>query len=430
MRRLLAALISVFTAVLVLGPGPAHAATERAVITWTANSDIDLHVYDADGHHAFWHRVDAIPDARLSTDVVTAGSETFTDQRSPSTRPLGYRVCYSGPAKEPPRTTIDMTWIDENASPHTERFTLVVPGACRNFGTAALIAADTDLDGVTEPADNCAAVANPDQLDTDGDGRGDACDADDDADGVTDASDNCATVGNAGQVDSDGDGVGDACDPTDDRDGDADGVPDTSDNCPATPNPDQVDTDGNGLGDACNAPPGGTTAATPAPTVTPPPPPAPVLGKSVVAGVVSGIVRIKLKNGRFRTLRVRLTSVAGPGGKTQTADFYRGMFVVTQTRGSRPVTQLALTGKLSCAKAKKASASARRKVRRLWGDGKGRFRTKGRNGAATVKGTKWLTEDRCNGTLFRVKRGVVSVRDFKKKKTVLVKRGKSYLARK
>jgi hypothetical protein len=46
-----------------------------------------------------------------------------------------------------------------------------------------------------------------------------------------------------------------------------------------------------------------------------------------------------------------------------------------------------------------------------------------------VKGTQWLTEDRCNGTLFRVKRGVVSVRDFRKKKTVLVKKGKSYLAK-
>jgi hypothetical protein len=170
-----------------------------------------------------------------------------------------------------------------------------------------------------------------------------------------------------------------------------------------------------------------------------------VLGKTVVAGVVSGTVRIKGRNGRFRTLRgdeaiplgstidatkgrVRLTSAAGPGGKTQTADFYQGMFVVTQTRGSKPVTQLALSGKLSCGKSK-ASASARKKVRRLWGDGKGRFRTKGKYGAATVRGTNWLTEDRCGSTLVRVKRGRVAVRDFAKRKTVLVKKGKSYLAR-
>jgi hypothetical protein len=173
----------------------------------------------------------------------------------------------------------------------------------------------------------------------------------------------------------------------------------------------------------------------------------PVQGKSVVAGVVSGTVRIKGRNGKFRTLRddeaiplgstvdatkgrVRIISAAG-GGKTQAGDFYQGMFVVTQTRGAKPITQLTLAGKLSCAKKKgRASTSAKkRKVRRLWGDAKGRFRTKGRYGAATVRGTKWLTEDRCRSTLVRVKRGRVSVRDAVKRRTVLVRKGHSYVAR-
>jgi hypothetical protein len=46
-----------------------------------------------------------------------------------------------------------------------------------------------------------------------------------------------------------------------------------------------------------------------------------------------------------------------------------------------------------------------------------------------VRGTKWLTEDRCDGTLTRVVRGKVEVRDFVKRKTILVKAGKKYLAR-
>jgi len=182
--------------------------------------------------------------------------------------------------------------------------------------------------------------------------------------------------------------------------------------------------------------------------IDPVPDPEPVLGKSVVAGAVSGTVRIKLKNGKFKTLgadeaiplgstidatkgKVRLTSAANAAGATQTSLFYQGAFVVTQTRGAKPITQLALSGKLSCTKRKgrRATASAKRRVRRLWGDGKGSFRTTGRHGAATVRGTKWLTEDRCNGTLVRVKRGKVSVRDFGKRKTVLVKKGHSYLAR-
>jgi hypothetical protein len=41
----------------------------------------------------------------------------------------------------------------------------------------------------------------------------------------------------------------------------------------------------------------------------------------------------------------------------------------------------------------------------------------------------WLTADRCDGTLTRVTRGRVAVRDFRRKRTVVVRAGKSYLAR-
>ncbi len=44
-------------------------------------------------------------------------------------------------------------------------------------------------------------------------------------------------------------------------------------------------------------------------------------------------------------------------------------------------------------------------------------------------GTKWLVEDKCTSTLTRVARGRVSVRDFVKKKTVIVRAGKKYVAR-
>jgi len=180
----------------------------------------------------------------------------------------------------------------------------------------------------------------------------------------------------------------------------------------------------------------------------PPPvePPQPEQGKSVVAGKVSGTVRIRLGNGKFRTLgpneeiplgstidatkgRVRLTSAAG-GGKTQTADFYKGQFKITQTKGKKPITQLELNAPLSCGGKASAAAKKKRKVRSLWGDGKGRFRTKGRRAAATVRGTKWFTQDKCDSTKITVKRGVVQVRDFVKRKNVTVRKGHSYVARK
>jgi hypothetical protein len=43
-------------------------------------------------------------------------------------------------------------------------------------GTASGQTADPDLDGIVSALDNCPAVANPTQIDTDGDGYGDACD--------------------------------------------------------------------------------------------------------------------------------------------------------------------------------------------------------------------------------------------------------------
>ena len=75
---------------------------------------------------------------------------------------------------------------------------------------------DTDEDGILDGVDNCRDTYNPDQLDSDGDGIGDACEGivlpDIDGDGVPDEIDNCPTVANPSQSDIDGDGIGDLCD--------------------------------------------------------------------------------------------------------------------------------------------------------------------------------------------------------------------------
>lgn len=174
--------------------------------------------------------------------------------------------------------------------------------------------------------------------------------------------------------------------------------------------------------------------------------PPPETRKSVNVEPVKGVVTVRRPGGRTVRLvageqipigsvidtrrgTVRLFSTA-PGGGIQSALFFDGLFRVTQTKGARPVTDLKLVEKLArCPKPGKAGSSARRKKRRLWGDGRGSFRTSGRRSAATVSGTKWLVQDDCKGTLTRVARGTVRVRDFKRKKTVTVKAGRSYRAR-
>lgn len=70
---------------------------------------------------------------------------------------------------------------------------------------------------------------------------------DDDNDGLTNATDNCPNTSNPDQIDNNKNGIGDAC-----EDFDNDGVMNNIDNCPNHPNRDQQDTDGDGEGDQCD----------------------------------------------------------------------------------------------------------------------------------------------------------------------------------
>ena len=97
----------------------------------------------------------------------------------------------------------------------------------------------TDL---VQVSDNCPLLKNFGQLDSDGDGEGNACDTDDDGDGVSDASD-AFPLDATETLDTDSDGTGNNAD-TDD---DGDGVADISDAFPLDSS-ESVDTDSDGIG--------------------------------------------------------------------------------------------------------------------------------------------------------------------------------------
>jgi hypothetical protein len=192
-----------------------------------------------------------------------------------------------------------------------------------------------------------------------------------------------------------------------------------------------------------------TPSATPAPSSPSDPAPVPVAGKTFVAGEHTGTVRVRPPHGDFVELTAGaaipvgsvLDTSAGavvlnaalPGGTTNAGSFSGGSFEVRQNAASG-VTDVYLRGGsfARCQNRSLASISSTRAkpVRSLWGsDDGGRFRTHGRNSVATVRGTRWLTEDRCEGTLTRVVRGAVDVRDKRTHRRVTVRAGHSYLAR-
>jgi hypothetical protein len=180
---------------------------------------------------------------------------------------------------------------------------------------------------------------------------------------------------------------------------------------------------------------GGSTTTTTSSGSAAPPPTATTTGTVLVNGqpftagtipygatvdVTKGSVLLKADTG---TLKVN-----GAGGIT-------AAFVLKRaTDGKKAVVELRLAkGDFGvCPKRKTSSAreaAAATTVRQLWGDGKGSFRTTGRYASATVRGTKWLTADRCDGTNVTVKRGVIQVADLPKHEQVTVPAGRSYLAK-
>jgi hypothetical protein len=210
-----------------------------------------------------------------------------------------------------------------------------------------------------------------------------------------------------------------------------------------------------------------------------PPPPPPVLGKSVNVEPVSGIVYIELPPGAklasltpfaleapaFAALakgrsfipltearqipvgsileatagvaRITTATTASRHGKLQFGDFGAGIFKLLQARRQRGLTDLNIIDNHSarqvCATRGKAHIAAShpssKVLGRLSANSHGKFTAHGQYSAATVRGTIWSVANRCDGTLTRVKRGVLSVRDFHRRKTFTLFTGQSYLAR-
>jgi hypothetical protein len=170
----------------------------------------------------------------------------------------------------------------------------------------------------------------------------------------------------------------------------------------------------------------------------------PKVGVSANVQRVQGTVLVKGRSGRFVPLsrsrhvlmgavidatrgQVRVIAASNTKGGRQSGVFYDGSFRITQRIATSPVVDLELRGGsfAGCRGALARSAGSRTTVRRLWGRARGRFRTRGRYSAATVRGTKWLTQDLCQGTATSVAEGVVQASFFGT--TVTLHRGNGFI---
>ena len=197
----------------------------------------------------------------------------------------------------------------------------------------------------------------------------------------------------------------------------------------------------------------GVTIDNGGPTLLPP-----RLGQSAATTVTAGGVRVRLPGASVsqllpRTARIPFGSVvdtrAGTigitteltGGATQTASFHGGIFTLRQSSGLAGLIDIVLRtpSRARCTAPPAPRGGARgaalnqlppRELSRLWGaDRGGRYRTHGANSVATVRGTKWLTVERCDGTLTKVSEGSVSVFDRSLGRRRTVRAGGAYLAR-
>ena len=182
--------------------------------------------------------------------------------------------------------------------------------------------------------------------------------------------------------------------------------------------------------------------------------PAPVAGQSGTASTESGTVRFKAPGGQFVDLAgaqsipvgslvdttngvVRLKVAASGKAKTRTGSFGGGIFRFTQNRqkvGRKRLltSRLALRGgnfSVCGTRGARGDASRRRVVRYLTAKASGRFAVVGKNSSGIERGTRWTTSDTCDGTLTAVQQGSVAVTDFARRETVVVRAGRSYLAR-
>jgi hypothetical protein len=185
----------------------------------------------------------------------------------------------------------------------------------------------------------------------------------------------------------------------------------------------------------------------------------PVLEQTVGVAPISGTITVRLL-GRRRFVRLRVGEVipldatvnathgvvlvvsatAARPAHQASGQFSRGIFTLTQPTAAFTVLDLdshfaacpLVKGVASTASTKPTTLaekrSSKRTVNEVFGNAHGAFKTSGRYATAADEGTRWLTADRCDGTLVEVVQGTIRVTDLVHHRTITLHTGQSHLS--
>jgi hypothetical protein len=140
----LTALAVATTALAMAGPA---AGAERATLTWdTDRTDVDLHIWDTSGAHAWYSEQQAISDAELSTDIIYGfGPEHFEEFTGAEGRTYTYGVCYYGSNtadQSVPETVATIKLVDPDGQTRTLTRTLRARKDAYYLGSSPQVDAD------------------------------------------------------------------------------------------------------------------------------------------------------------------------------------------------------------------------------------------------------------------------------------------------
>ena len=167
----------------------------------------------------------------------------------------------------------------------------------------------------------------------------------------------------------------------------------------------------------------------------------PSLGRTAVVQPSRGLLALKLRGTRrFVPLRDRLpiplrssvdatrgrvrVSTAAGRRKAAAGIVSAATFAIRQARRRGATTELALASSRP-----RTCAPRGRLLARLRASLRGSFAVRGRRSRSTTRRATVTIEERCSGTLTRVRHGRVAVRDLTRKRTVALRGGRRYLAR-